>query len=312
MAAAAASTDVSLRHSVDETANGLTAHRFDADCGSSFTIFEHGCTMTSFRDVDGVERLYCSPTALFDGKTAIRGGIPIVFPQFGPDGPLPSHGFARTSTWSFEGVKRGAASFVLQATAATMAVWPHTFTLRFTVTPLARGFTSELSVENTGSEAFEFQALQHTYHALTAAEGARVEGLEGVSYLDKLDVDAGVLKWSTTEPVVIDKEVDSIFMRSELADPPDVVVPGRSAGGKSIRVQAKALLTSAASSSPEPTPAQLEMVVWNAWVEKAKTMGDLPDDGYKAYVCIEPGRVAGKETLPPRTAYCIVQTVSYE
>lgn len=39
---------------------------------------------TNLAILAGVENLYLSETAVFDGKAAIRGGIPVVFPQFGP------------------------------------------------------------------------------------------------------------------------------------------------------------------------------------------------------------------------------------
>lgn len=55
--------------------------------------------MTTWCDNAGVSRLFTSESALFDGKKAIRGGIPICFPQFAKLGPLAQHGFARVSYW---------------------------------------------------------------------------------------------------------------------------------------------------------------------------------------------------------------------
>jgi glucose-6-phosphate 1-epimerase len=69
----------------------------------------------------------------------------LVFPQFGPDGPLPNHGFARTSAWNFAGVgEDGSATFELVPTEATRAIWDSDFRLQFTVTARATGFTSVL------------------------------------------------------------------------------------------------------------------------------------------------------------------------
>src|SRR5688572_1103245 len=47
----------------------------------------------------GRERLYLSPNASFGAGKAIRGGVPVIFPQFGERGDGPRHGFARTLTW---------------------------------------------------------------------------------------------------------------------------------------------------------------------------------------------------------------------
>ena len=43
--------------------------------------------------------------AVFDGTQPIRGGVPVVFPQFGrPDPSLPMHGFARSSRWTVDAI----------------------------------------------------------------------------------------------------------------------------------------------------------------------------------------------------------------
>ena len=46
------------------------------------------------------ELLFVSSKAIFGPPKAIRGGIPICFPQFSDMGPLEvAHGFARNSEW---------------------------------------------------------------------------------------------------------------------------------------------------------------------------------------------------------------------
>src|SRR5260370_20419703 len=52
--------------------------------------------------------LFLSPKSLFAPGKAIRGGVPIVFPWFGPRGdgkPGPAHGFARNTEWAIEGTR---------------------------------------------------------------------------------------------------------------------------------------------------------------------------------------------------------------
>lgn len=50
---------------------------------ASARVYLHGATVTSFC-VEGKELLFVSEQAVFDGKRPIRGGVPLVFPQFGP------------------------------------------------------------------------------------------------------------------------------------------------------------------------------------------------------------------------------------
>ena len=77
---------------------GQPCIRLDTDHGDSALVALHGAQVLSWT-VAGRERLYLSPRALFDGRSAIRGGIPLCFPQFNQRGPLPKHGFARNLAW---------------------------------------------------------------------------------------------------------------------------------------------------------------------------------------------------------------------
>ncbi len=67
--------------------------------GDTASIVAHGAHVTSWRTANGVEQLYLSPRSAYHSGAAIRGGVPIIFPQFNMVGPLPRHGFARTAPW---------------------------------------------------------------------------------------------------------------------------------------------------------------------------------------------------------------------
>ncbi len=304
--AAATAVAAALTHSED-TLHGLKVHRFvEPGSGASAVVFEHGATIASYKDKNGVERLYVSPTAVYNGVKAIRGGIPVVFPQFGPDGPLPNHGFARTSTWAFSGVEGDTAVFTLVDSEETRALWDHPFKLELRLRLQPDGFRTELRVDNPAgsSGAFSFQALLHTYHAVPDASSMRVRGLEGVRFLDKLK--GGEEQEPGGAPIVIDKEVDSIYLRAaEGVDGSSLGAVEFDAGRTIVRVGASAGI------GREGSPAQHEVVVWNAWVDKSKRLGDLPDDGYLSYVCVEPGRVAGRQSLEPAQTFVLTQSVSY-
>ena len=67
------------------------------------TVYLHGAHVTSWKPArDHDERLFLSERSEFRAGTAIRGGIPVIFPQFAAEGPLPRHGFARTSEWTLD------------------------------------------------------------------------------------------------------------------------------------------------------------------------------------------------------------------
>ena len=109
--------------------------------GATAEVYLHGAHVTSWIPADGVERLFVSSASLYAAGKAIRGGIPVCFPQFSGRGPLPNHGFARTSSgWQVESTSSdgpgGEVCLVLSLidSDATRAVWPHAFELRYTVT----------------------------------------------------------------------------------------------------------------------------------------------------------------------------------
>src|SRR5512141_215643 len=106
--------------------------------GAAAHIAQHGGHVCRWRTADGVERLYLSPLSRQPGEP-IRGGIPVVFPQFANRGPLPMHGFARTQPWTLGEqmlLPDGRASLIatLADTPATRALWPHSFRLELAVT----------------------------------------------------------------------------------------------------------------------------------------------------------------------------------
>jgi glucose-6-phosphate 1-epimerase len=63
---------------------------------ASAVVHLFGATLLDWTPANSTGLLFTSSKALTNGSKAIRGGIPLVFPQFGP-GPLPQHGFARVS-----------------------------------------------------------------------------------------------------------------------------------------------------------------------------------------------------------------------
>lgn len=77
---------------------------------ASADVLLYGATVISWKAL-GKERLFLSSKAALDGSSAVRGGIPLVFPVFGEPSDhedngglekVPRHGVARTSVWKLQ------------------------------------------------------------------------------------------------------------------------------------------------------------------------------------------------------------------
>ena len=83
----------------DEQYQGQACQRLTLPCGDTVLVALQGAHVLSWVS-QGRERLYLSPSNLWDGTSAIRGGVPVCFPQFNQRGTLPKHGFARNMDWT--------------------------------------------------------------------------------------------------------------------------------------------------------------------------------------------------------------------
>jgi len=263
--------------------NGLEVVEL-ATASSTCTIALHGAQVLSFAPRGERDWLWVSDRAVFAAGKALRGGIPICFPWFGPhaeDRALPAHGFARTRLWRLAGVEEiGAnelrARLELASDPETARLFPHPFVARLAVTA---GDALELAfeVENPGEAPFAFELALHTYFAVADAGGAAVAGLDGCAYLDK--VDGGARRREGAAPVRFTGEVDRVYECSgpvTLADP---------AGGRTLRIEGEG-----AGST----------VVWNPGAAKTRTLADISPEGYRGFVCVETGRIGDQRvTLPP-------------
>jgi glucose-6-phosphate 1-epimerase len=90
-----------------------------------------------------------------------------VFPQFGPIGKLPQHGFARVSNWKWMGITKETdslltGSFSLDPDSIPKAqkeLWNYKFYLIYNVTLENNKLITELVIKNTCIESFEFTTL---------------------------------------------------------------------------------------------------------------------------------------------------------
>jgi glucose-6-phosphate 1-epimerase len=251
---------------------------------STCSVALHGAQVLSFTPRGGRDWLWVSERARWNVGSALRGGVPICFPWFGPhptEPGFPAHGFARTRVWRLVGVDEVAgarlrAVFELQADDQSAPLFPYAFRARHTV---IAGDDLQLSFEvvNDGDVPFAFEVALHSYFAVTEVGAISVVGLGGATYVDK--VAGGERRRQADEPLRIVGEVDRVYGRG---GPVMLVDPGPP---RSLRI--------------EPSGAA-STVVWNPGPEKARALSDVDPDAFQRFVCLESGDVGdGRVTLPP-------------
>jgi len=263
--------------------------------GASCEVVLAGAHVTSWKTTDGVERLFVSSASNFGEGAAIRGGIPVCWPQFSGRGTLPKHGFVRTSAeWTIAEMASEARDeqsggdccrlvLTLSDTDATREVWPHAFEVRYTVTLTAADLTTSFEVVNTGDAPFSFTTALHTYFAVSDVAAVSVRGLSGLTYED--NAAGGTTATESAEEVRIGGEVDRVYL-----DAPDSVVlayPTPTEGRLAIRKSA----------------AFRDVVLWNLGEEKAPSMADLGAGEWRGYVCLEAGAIGTPVELAPQQTW---------
>lgn len=261
-----------------ELFHGLPSLTLALPCGDHLRVLLHGAHVVSWV-AGGHERLYLSPRSSFDGRVAIRGGVPVCFPQFNQRGLLPKHGFARNLPWQLEGAsetgpEQARLSLRLSDSAATRAHWPQAFEASLTVELRPGSLQVALAARNTDQVPLAFTGALHTYLAVTDIAQARLEGLEGQPEWDALsDLHgraAGALRFAG--------EFDRVY--------------GASAGPLVLREGRNQLVI-------EQSGTWAQTVVWNPGADKGKALADMPADGYARMLCVEAAQVMHPITLEP-------------
>jgi glucose-6-phosphate 1-epimerase len=220
--------------------------------------------------------IWLSPTAKFAEGRAIRGGIPICWPWFGPhpsETTYPAHGFARISHWevvAVESISDGETRllFRLIPSDAARAWWPHATPAELHVN-IGKRLSLELVTKNLGVAPVVISQALHTYFAVSDVRSVHVLGLDGSPYIDK--VDGGKTKLQKG-PVTFSAETDRIYLNSI---------------GENILVDRglKRRLRVAKTGSSST-------VIWNPWIQKSAKMDDFVESGYVNMVCIEAANAA--------------------
>lgn len=276
----------------------LPAYRLQHPSGASALITLYGAHLVEWISADGQSQLFCSEQSSRDGSKAIRGGIPLIFPQFAAHGSGMRHGFARVSHWrlveasvmmqdSPESYKSSESknSHGLQNSqdapcriefelsdadleAGIASAWPHAFALRWRITLTAHAIELHFSVENSSTTPFDFASALHSYWAVENLAGSQIRGLQHLQFTDQTITPAPTHQEQAESLGFADK-IDRIYQQA--------ITPLQLRSGKrQLQLEQYGFC---------------DVVVWNPGEQDAKALSDMADEEFQRFVCVEAARI---------------------
>ena len=268
---------------VTEQHGELNCWRISSD-RAELLIAQQGAQVLSYQQVGEPPLLWLSDQAIFRQGKSVRAGVPVCWPWFGnlqrnPQAvqamyqgtPAPAHGLARTRDWQLLGIEEVGETlrieFELPEARGDLPGWPHDVELKLVV-EMGADLTLSLTSRNMGNTPVTISQALHSYFAVSDVRQARVEGVDGLGYIETLAdweqrLQQGALMFAG--------ETDRIYLNTpqtlSIVDP---------------HWDRRITLTSSGSRSA---------VIWNPWTERAKELADMADDGWQRMLCIETANV---------------------
>ncbi|MCX2860454.1 D-hexose-6-phosphate mutarotase [Paucibacter sp. PLA-PC-4] len=276
---------------------GMDALELLAPDGARATLLLHGAHIVSWIPAGGDEQLYLSPKSDFATGQAIRGGVPVCFPQFAARGTLQKHGFARSKPWQLVLAEQGdddaLAVLRLADDDASRMFWPHAFEAELSVRVAGRSLEIELACENRGDTSFSFTGALHSYLRVQDLNESSVQGLSGLHYWDSID-------------------------HVEKSQRVDLLLPGSPGAQDLDRIyhQVKQDLTLVEQRGADKRELLIrqqgfeDAVVWNPGAEKCAALADMPAEGWRQMLCIEAAAIEHPITLAPGESWAGMQSLT--
>jgi glucose-6-phosphate 1-epimerase len=281
----------------EDTPDGLTRAVISTPAAEA-DLYLQGAHLSHWTPSGQRPVLFVSPKSLFVRGKAIRGGVPIIFPWFGPRGdgqPGPAHGFARTMEWAVEGATlldggNVEIALTLAPNDITRGYGYSAFHLRLRVT-IGAELEIELNARNDGDEPLICEEALHAYFAVGDVRQVSVTGLAGTTYIDKTD--GFKRKTLGSEPLTITKETDQVHVNTQATcvvhDP----------------VWKRRIIV--AKSGSDST------VVWNPWIDKTRGMSDMAAGDWPEMLCVETANAADNAVhLPPGASHKLTASIRVE
>jgi len=263
----------------------LNCWRISSD-DAELTISQQGAQVIAYQRKGQQPLIWSNPDAVFKQGTAVRGGVPVCWPWFGnlarnPQAvqaeyraadAAPSHGLVRALDWALLGIEQTQHGLQAQFTATAaaegkLAGWPHKVAVTLTVL-LNDTLRLSLTSRNLGTEAVTLSQALHSYFAVSDVRQVRVEGLDGLTYIETLD---GWQSRAQQGDLHFASETDRIYLNTP-----------QTLSFVDAAWQRRVVLTSSRSHTA---------VVWNPWIDRAAQLSDMADDGWQGMLCIETANV---------------------
>ena len=220
-------------------------------------VSPEGAHVLSFTPAGASDVLWLSEKSFFEHGKAVRGGIPVCWPWFGPAG-TPAHGIARINTWTL-------AKTCDESDGSTTLVFTFTDTAHSLEAELrvnaGTALTLELKTTNRGTETYHLTQALHTYFNVEDISATTVDGLDECEYKDML----------TGMRLLRQGKIDFHAETDTLYDSNNKII--------TIQTPSRRIKVERAGSQSS--------IVWNPWTAKAARMADFGDDEYKTMLCVE-------------------------
>jgi len=227
----------------------------------------HGAHVVEFSPAGQAPVIYTSRSAVYREGKAIRGGIPVCWPWFGghpTDASKPAHGFARNRFWRLMTIEstddNTALVFELPVVDGDNELYPYDVEVNLRVT-VAESLKVELSTRNIGEKVAPVGGALHSYFSVSSIHDVKISGLDQVEFIDTVVNKTG----KQDGDIMFSGELDRVYLNShETAVVHD--------GSREVVIE---------------KDGSQSTVVWNPWIQKSSGMGDLGNDDYLQFLCIE-------------------------
>lgn len=259
---------------------GVTVLTIESELATATLSLFGGQVLTWQPRHAGEPVLWLSESAFFDAKTAIRGGVPICWPWFGPHpedpAAAPAHGYARISAWRLERLTArgdGGVEIVLALAGGGGAA-----ALALTQTiEIGRALEISLATTNLGPFAATYSEGLHTYFNVSDISKVEVSGLDRREYIDLTSNNA---RRTQQGKIRFEGELGRLFVNTA-----DTCILEDSGFERSIRIEKFNSQSTA---------------VWNPALRVAEKMRDLGPTNWRTMACVETANASDNTlTLQP-------------